>query len=253
MSMTEGVYVCVKGSLYGSDCATFGLTDKEVAALQSRFPNSSNTIQVVNGSYMKANPLQVINALSELGYEVVASAGSEAETTWTMRREVPVTVTMETHSHDTHDGGCCQGQPTSAVQQTLSELDFERGIWSAALFNEIERVTKLLDQGIDPNIPDNAGYTALHYAARSNNKAICMLLISRGANVNAVTRAGLATPLHRAASAGNEEIVMLLLDNGADPSLKDADSLNALDRSKKDGHENISQLLLERFPALENK
>lgn len=32
----------------------------------------------------------MINALSELGYEVVASSGSEAETTWTMRREVPV-------------------------------------------------------------------------------------------------------------------------------------------------------------------
>ncbi|KAI5704951.1 hypothetical protein M8J76_013264 [Diaphorina citri] len=250
MSMTEGVYVCVKGTLYGSDCATFGLTDKEVTALQSRFPNSTNSIQVVNGSYMKANPLQVINALSELGYEVVASSGSEAETTWTMRREVPVALTsMESMGHETHDG-CCQGQPPSTAQ-TLSELDFERGIWSAALFNEIDRVTKLLDQGVDPNTPDNAGYTALHYAARSNNKPICLLLISRGANVNAVTRAGQATPLHRAASAGNEEIVTLLLDNGADSTLKDSDGLTALDRSRKESHEKISQILLERFSNLQ--
>lgn len=90
MSVTECVYICVKGSLYGSDCATFGLTEKEVTALQSRFPNPTNSnIQVVNGNYMKANPLQVINALSELSYEVVASSGSESETTWTMKREVP--------------------------------------------------------------------------------------------------------------------------------------------------------------------
>lgn len=55
MSVTEGIYVCVKGSLFASDCAAFGLTDKEVAALQSRFPNQGNSIQVVNGSYMKGN------------------------------------------------------------------------------------------------------------------------------------------------------------------------------------------------------
>lgn len=33
-------------------------------------------------------------------------------------------------SHDSHDG-CCTTQPTSGVVQTLTELDFERGIWSA--------------------------------------------------------------------------------------------------------------------------
>lgn len=53
MSMTEGVYICVKGSLFASDSAAFGLTDKEVAALNSRFPNSGNSMQVVNGSYMR--------------------------------------------------------------------------------------------------------------------------------------------------------------------------------------------------------
>lgn len=155
---------------------------------------------------------------------------------------VQVDSTMERHNHDAHDGGCCD-QPSS-VAQTLSEMDFERGIWSAALFNEIDRVTKLLDDGTDPNVADNAGYTALHYAARSNNKAICLALIGRGANVNAITRAGKATPLHRAASAGHEEIVTLLLENGADPLLQDSDGLNALDRAVREGYGQIKEILI---------
>lgn len=48
--------------------------------------------------------------------------------------------------------------------------------------------------------------------------------------------------------SGHEEMVSLLLDKGADISLKDADELTALDRAKKEGHEKISQLLLEKSP-----
>ena len=41
------------------------------------------------------------------------------------------------------------------------ELDFERGIWSAALDGELARVTKLLASGTDPSSTDSSGYTAL--------------------------------------------------------------------------------------------
>ena len=41
------------------------------------------------------------------------------------------------------------------------ELEFERGIWSAAMDGETERVKKFLARGLDPSSIDSAGYTAL--------------------------------------------------------------------------------------------
>ena len=40
-------------------------------------------------------------------------------------------------------------------------MDFERGIWQAALDGDENRVRKLLDKGADPNLRDGSGYTAL--------------------------------------------------------------------------------------------
>lgn len=34
-------------------------------------------------------------------------------------------------SSHSHDGGCCNSQTNYGVQQTLSEMEFERGIWHA--------------------------------------------------------------------------------------------------------------------------
>ena len=70
-----------------------------------------------------------------------------------------------------------------------------------AQHGDYERVKRLLGRGVD--VVDNAGYTALHYAARAGYIKVCELLINFGASLDAQTRAGLATPLHRAANAGN--------------------------------------------------
>ena len=40
-------------------------------------------------------------------------------------------------------------------------MDFERGIWQAALDSDVNRVRKFLDKGTDPNLRDGSGYTAL--------------------------------------------------------------------------------------------
>lgn len=50
--------------------------------------------------------------------------------------------------------------------------------------------------------PDNAGYTALHYAARNGNLDTCKILIQYGADINALTKSARATPLHKAAASG---------------------------------------------------
>lgn len=96
---------------------------------------------------------------------------------------------------------CCDhSHSSSGVCQTLDEMEFERGIWYAAQYGDLDKVEKLIDRGID--LKDKSGYTALHYAARNGHVDVCKLLLNKGANVNAVTKSGCATALHRATSAG---------------------------------------------------
>lgn len=83
--MTSGMYayVVVKSSVHASDTSVFGLNNDEVAAISQRYPKK---IDIENGMLFKATPIQMINALGQLGYHVVASTG-EAEVTWTMQRD----------------------------------------------------------------------------------------------------------------------------------------------------------------------
>lgn len=70
---------------------------------------------------------------------------------------------------------------------------------------------------------DNAGTTALHYAARYNHVEMLRVMIEKGADVNltedAPAEAG-NTPLHTACIHGNAEIVKLLIASGADDTLQ---------------------------------
>ncbi|XP_022611668.1 ankyrin repeat domain-containing protein 39 isoform X2 [Seriola dumerili] len=120
---------------------------------------------------------------------------------------------------------CCSHQVSSpSVYQTLSEMDFERGIWSAAVDGNLERVKSLVQKGTDPNLRDSSGYTAL--------------------------TPGGATPLHRSAYCGHLDVVRLLVHHRADPILCDDDGASPLHKAAERGHEEVCQLLLEQCPAL---
>ncbi|GFG39677.1 hypothetical protein Cfor_05224 [Coptotermes formosanus] len=134
---------------------------------------------------------------------------------------------------------------TSSLYQTLDELDFERGIWYAAQHDDLERVEQLLNKGVSPDTQDSAGYCALHYAARAGHDRICRRLLTAGAAVDAVTRAGQATALHRASSAGHDSVVSLLLKYGSNSGLRDIDGKTALHRAVEQGHVNVVKILLE--------
>jgi len=62
--------------------------------------------------------------------------------------------------HNMETCSCCLQRVTS-VCQTLEEVDFERGIWSAAVNGDTERVKKILSGGGNPDIPDSSSFTAL--------------------------------------------------------------------------------------------
>ncbi|XP_026466046.1 ankyrin repeat domain-containing protein 39-like [Ctenocephalides felis] len=141
-------------------------------------------------------------------------------------------------------------QATTAAQ-SLDEMDFERGIWNAALYNDLDRV-KVLLRHTSPNIIDKSGYTALHYAARSGHLLVCQILLSNGADVDAKTKAGGVTPLMRAVTAGHEDVVKMLIDHGADLSIMDNDGNNSIHRAVLSGQISIATILLHKRPDLQN-
>ncbi|XP_068776900.1 ankyrin repeat domain-containing protein 39 isoform X2 [Struthio camelus] len=125
-------------------------------------------------------------------------------------------------------GPCCPPRvAVPSVHQSLVEMDFERGIWSAARDGDEPRVLQLLERRGEPSEPDLAGYTALHYASRNGHLGVCRLLLQRGARCNARTPGG-ATALHRASYCGHLAVARLLLAHGADPAIADDDGRTSL-------------------------
>ncbi|XP_046543393.1 uncharacterized protein LOC124253630 [Haliotis rubra] len=83
-----------------------------------------------------------------------------------------------------------------------------------------------LEKGVDPNIPDKLGRTALHYASDHSDNSSVMLLLDHGADSDVQDLWGM-TPLHRA-STKKSSVLKLLLDHGADPCLRDQQGMTAL-------------------------
>ena len=125
---------------------------------------------------------------------------------------------------------CCE-QP---MQQTLDELDFERGLCGASFRGDLARVQELLDQRMrDPNERDLADYTPLHYAARHGHAHVCALLLRKRAAVDATAGDAAATPLHRACAGAHVDVAELLLRHRASPGLQDADGENCLHKAAR--------------------
>ncbi|KAF9682966.1 hypothetical protein SADUNF_Sadunf05G0163100 [Salix dunnii] len=75
----------------------------------------------------------------------------------------------------------------------------------------------LLENGANPNAATDKGLTPLHFAAKSGLKKLLLLLILKGAKVDAKANSG--TPLQWAASHGQEKTVKILMDKHADPNM----------------------------------
>ncbi|XP_069070499.1 ankyrin repeat domain-containing protein 39 isoform X2 [Pleurodeles waltl] len=160
---------------------------------------------------------------------------------------------MASNSHRHVDGAPCCSHSSSvtsqSVYQTLDEMDFERGIWSAAMDGDWRLVKKFIERGTDPSLPDKSGYTALHYASRQGHHSVCELLLTCGAHCNAQTHGG-ATPLHRASYCGHSEVVRLLLSYGAKLETVDDDGMTCLHKAAEKGHADICELLVQHSPML---
>mmetsp|Transcript_2013 Transcript_2013/g.3280 ORF Transcript_2013/g.3280 Transcript_2013/m.3280 type:complete len:448 (+) Transcript_2013:140-1483(+) len=92
--------------------------------------------------------------------------------------------------------------------------DFQQ-MMIAAKDNKHEKITDLLDSGIDPNITNKVGQSGLHVASLWGCTEAAQVLLEAGADVN-ICNQYRWTPLHYAAKGGRFGVVRLLIKAGAD-------------------------------------
>jgi len=130
-------------------------------------------------------------------------------------------------------------------------MDLRSQLSEAGQSGNVARLRELLEHNRDfANMPDEAGYTPLHYAAWFGHLEAARYLISIGADVAAISMDPLRNqPLHAAATSGHHEIVRLLLDRGADPRAEQSGQWTALHGAAEKGHAAVVAVLLERGGA----
>ena len=87
---------------------------------------------------------------------------------------------------------------------------------------DLPALRRALDDGADPNLSDQGGYTPLIHAANVNHVGCVARLIEAGANPNC--HAGSCTPLNFAASYGRIALIRVLLAGGAQVDFAPPDS-----------------------------
>ncbi|HEX9223001.1 MAG TPA: ankyrin repeat domain-containing protein [Candidatus Acidoferrales bacterium] len=118
----------------------------------------------------------------------------------------------------------------------------------AAVFNQRAVAEYLLSRGADVNSisRNSAGYTALTGAVAFGHKDVVSWLLSHGANVHHRYGPGY-TPLHEAASSGRLEIVRMLLGAGADPAARTNDGKTPLSFAEERGQAEVAALLRQKL------
>ena len=109
---------------------------------------------------------------------------------------------------------------------------------------EIERVTRLIQAGMDPNSQTQGQkLTALMFAAARDRQKLCNVLVEHKADLDIQGGDMQLTALMFAASTGGERCVQILLDAKADTTMVDQRGFSALDWANKNGHKDIAALI----------
>ncbi len=124
--------------------------------------------------------------------------------------------------------------------------DLRTELSNAAQSGDTDRLKALLDHNRSfVSMPDEQGYTPLHYAAYFGHHHAASYLLSIGADLGAISLDPLRSlPLHAAASSGSRQVAALLLDAGADPNAEQTGQWTPLHSAAAAGHEEIVRMLL---------
>ena len=117
---------------------------------------------------------------------------------------------------------------------------------AAITVGDLERVRKLVQEGIDVNKTSNTtNVSPLHTAAATGNLPIVQYLLQQGANKDKATNDGV-TPLYTAAQHGHLVVLKYLVEQGADKEKPANDGITPLMIAALKGHTAVVRYLLEQ-------
>lgn len=112
----------------------------------------------------------------------------------------------------------------------------------AALDGDLEKVSELIETGIDLDAQCKQGWSALHCAAETVSPEVAAALVQAGANIEARDIYG-NTPLWRAvmAAKSNGSVIELLLKDGANPDSANESGVSPLSLATSIGNYDLVQ------------
>jgi ankyrin repeat protein len=117
-------------------------------------------------------------------------------------------------------------------------------LMAAAAFGSLEVAELLIARGADPMAQDSQNAdTPLHFAALAGRIEMAKLLLAHGAAIDAGSSPSEATPLHYAAVYGQMKMIAFLIENGADPDVRDTQGLTPFQYASRRNRAPVMELL----------
>lgn len=111
-----------------------------------------------------------------------------------------------------------------------------------------------LNTGVNPDIVDSQGYTALQRAAIAGNLQLVKLLVQNRANLTALSNNQFGDlPIHLAVAYGHQNIVGWMLDNGVPVDIRNRLGATSLHSAAHNNRLEIARLLLDKGAAVNAK
>ena len=114
-----------------------------------------------------------------------------------------------------------RGDPNAITEGGITRLQ------RAILQNDTALISRLLQDGANPDFKGDMVYPPLHFALDRDRHHAALLLIEAKADINLQDHRG-RTPLHIAVAQSQESFVLALLKAGADPNIRDEDGKTPL-------------------------
>ena len=124
-------------------------------------------------------------------------------------------------------------------------------IFDAVKANDLTRANALVEKDASVvHTKDGAGNTPLHQAAITGSVSISELLLSKGADINAINTQ-LNTPLHLAIQNGKDEVAKYLIEKGTDLTIQNIVKKTPLHLTVRHSRKAIAELLIAKGVAID--